>query len=93
VFLVVSYMRLVAGLRFAATVVAAAQLVYLVGFSYAFFWPGKTGLAVTIGAIVTLFVLMQATGKVNWHAVFASPAPQPSTPPPPLPTARLSTPE
>lgn len=85
VFLVVSYMRLVAGLRFAATVVAAAQLVYLVGFSYAFFWPGKTGLAVTIGAIVTLFVLMQATGKVNWHAVFAATAPQRPTTPPPLP--------
>ena len=28
----------------AATVVALAQLVFLVGFSYAFFWPGKTGL-------------------------------------------------
>jgi len=68
--LVVSYMRLVAGVKFAVIYVGAAQLVYLVGFSYAFFWVGKTGLTVTIGAIATLFVLMQATGKVDWSEVF-----------------------
>jgi len=70
VFLVVSYMRLVVGAKFAITYVAIAQMVYLVGFSYAFFWVGKTGLAVTIGAIATLFVLMQATAKLNWFEVF-----------------------
>ena len=31
---------------------------------------GKTGLTVTIGAIATLFVLMQATGKLDWAKVF-----------------------
>jgi len=71
--LVVSYMRLVVGVKFAVSYVAAAQLVYLVGFSYAFFWEGKTGLTVTIGAIATLFVLMMATGKVDWSAVFKRP--------------------
>ncbi len=71
VFLVVSYMRLVVGVKFALTYVAVAQLVYLVGFSYAFFWVGKTGLTVTIGAIATLFVLMQATGKLDWSEVFS----------------------
>ena len=71
VLLVVSYMRLVVGVKFAVTYVALAQLVYLVGFSYAFFWVGKTGLTVTIGAIATLFVLMQATGKLDWAKVFA----------------------
>lgn len=80
VFLVVSYMRLVVGVKFAATYVALAQMVYLVGFSYAFFWVGKTGLTVTIGAIVTLFVLMQATGKVNWAEVFKRSDP-PAAPP------------
>ena len=40
---------------------AAAQAVYLVAFSYAFFFEGLTGLAVTIGAVITLFVLMQTT--------------------------------
>ena len=68
--LVVSYMRLVAGVRFSLLYVGAAQLIYLVGFSYAFFWEGRTGLTVTIGAIATLFVLMQATGRVDWAQVF-----------------------
>ena len=45
-------------------------MVYLVGFSYAFFWVGMTGLALTIGAIATLFVLMQATGRIDWYEVF-----------------------
>ncbi|MHC4716643.1 MAG: inner membrane CreD family protein [Planctomycetota bacterium] len=84
--LVVTYMRLVAGVKFACTYVAAAQLVYLVGFSYAFFWTGWTGLTVVIGAIVTLFVLMQATGRVDWREVFRRPAP--AVPPiPPIPPA------
>src|SRR4029079_8533584 len=56
IFLVVSYLRIVAGRRFAFVEAALTQLVYLVGFSYAFFFQGFTGLAVTIGAIVTLFV-------------------------------------
>jgi hypothetical protein len=43
-----------------------AQLVFLVLFSYAFFFDGYTGLTVTIGAIVTLFVLMQVTSRVDW---------------------------
>jgi hypothetical protein len=50
----------------------AAQFVFLVLFSYAFFYEGYTGLTVTLGAIVTLFVLMQATARVDWAAVFAS---------------------
>jgi inner membrane protein involved in colicin E2 resistance len=66
VFLVISYLRLVAGLRFAALVAGGAQLVYLVLFSYAFFFRGYTGLAITIGAIVTLFLAMQATGRIRW---------------------------
>jgi hypothetical protein len=40
-------------------------------FSYAFFFEGFTGLAITIGAIVTLFVLMQMTAHVSWDAVFS----------------------
>ena len=46
VVLVVSYMRLVAGVKFAVVYVGAAQLVYLLGFSYAFFFPGWTGLTI-----------------------------------------------
>jgi len=40
-------------------------------FSYAFFFEGYTGLTVTAGAIVTLFVLMQLTAKVDWGVVLA----------------------
>jgi inner membrane protein involved in colicin E2 resistance len=68
--LVVSYLRLVAGMRFAVRRAGVAQLAFLVFFSYAFFFEGYTGLTVTIGSIVTLFVLMQATARVDWSAVF-----------------------
>jgi hypothetical protein len=64
--LVVSYMRSVVGERFAYFETAFAQLVYLVGFSYAFFFEGFAGLAVTLGSIVTLFVVMQLTAGINW---------------------------
>jgi inner membrane protein involved in colicin E2 resistance len=71
IFLVVSYLRLVVGLRFAAMEAGFAQLIYLVLFSYAFFFKGFTGLAVTIGSIVTLFIIMQMTGRINWEEKFA----------------------
>jgi hypothetical protein len=51
--------------------------VYLVGFSYAFFWVGMAGLTITIGAILTLAVLMQVTGRLDWGKVFASHKPAP----------------
>jgi len=72
VFLVVSYLRLVVGMRFATREAALAQFIYLVAFSYAFFLKGFTGLAITIGSIVTLFVVMQATGKIRWREKFAA---------------------
>jgi hypothetical protein len=72
IFLVVSYLRLVVGMRFALFEAGAMQLVYLVGFSYAFFLEGMTGLAITIGAILTLFLVMQWTGRVKWSEVFAA---------------------
>ena len=70
-FLVVSYLRLVVGIRFAAIEAGLAQFVYLVLFSYAFFFKGLTGLTITIGAIVTLFVVMQMTGRIRWSEKFA----------------------
>ncbi|MGO9540938.1 MAG: inner membrane CreD family protein [Terriglobales bacterium] len=70
--LVVTYLRLVVGLRFAALEAGTAQLIYLVLFSYAFFWKGFTGLAITIIAIITLFVVMQVTGRIRWSERFAA---------------------
>jgi inner membrane protein involved in colicin E2 resistance len=80
VFLVVSYLRLVVGMGFASREAALAQFVYLVMFSYAFFLKGFTGLAITIGSVLTLFVVMQMTGRIHWAEKFAvKSAPQPAT--------------
>ncbi len=70
-FLVVTYARLVVGMRFAALEAGLAQFIYLVLFSYAFFFKGFTGLAITIGSILTLFVVMQMTGRIRWEEKFA----------------------
>jgi inner membrane protein involved in colicin E2 resistance len=70
ILLVVSYLRLVVNLRFAMVDAGLSQLIYLVLFSYAFFFEGFTGLAVTIGAILTLFVVMQMTGRIKWEEKF-----------------------
>lgn len=87
VFLVISYLRLVVGIRFATREAAVAQFIYLVAFSYAFFLKGFTGLAITIGSILTLFVVMQATGKIRWREKFA-PQPSPEQFAPPAPTVQ-----
>ena len=69
--LVVSYLRLVAGPQFALVVAGIAQLVYQVGFSLAYFYEGYTGLSITILVIVTLFLIMQLTGRLSWSAVLS----------------------
>ncbi|CAN5268740.1 hypothetical protein BH18ACI2_BH18ACI2_24080 [soil metagenome] len=71
IFLVISYLRLVTGMRFAAREAGLAQFIYLLMFSYAFFFKGFTGLAITIGSILTLFVVMQITGRMRWAEKFA----------------------
>lgn len=76
--LVISYLRLVVGIRFAAVEAGIAQFVYLVLFSYAFFFKGLTGLAITIGSILTLFVVMQMTGRIRWSEKFANRNPAPA---------------
>jgi inner membrane protein involved in colicin E2 resistance len=72
--LVVSYLRLVVSASFAWREAAFAQAVYLIGFSLAHFWEGFTGLTVTVLAILTLFVLMQLTGRVRWSSVLGGTA-------------------
>jgi inner membrane protein involved in colicin E2 resistance len=79
IFLVVTYLRLVAGIRFAAFEGGIAQLIYLVVFSYAFFWKGYTGLSITVISIITLFVVMQATGRIRWSEKFARGTNPPAT--------------
>jgi inner membrane protein involved in colicin E2 resistance len=69
--LVVSYLRAVTGMRDALLKAGAAQAIFLVLFSYAFFFEGFTGLAITVGAIVTLFAMMQMTARLSWDDVFS----------------------
>lgn len=84
--LVVSYLRLVVSASFAWREAAFAQAVYLIGFSLAHFWEGFTGLTVTVLAILTLFVLMQLTGRVRWSSVLGgTPQAQPPVPAQPQP--------
>jgi hypothetical protein len=67
----VSYARLFVGWRLALREVGVSQVLYLVLFSVSFFWSGFTGLAITLGAILTLFVIMQITGKLDWDRTLA----------------------
>lgn len=72
--LVTSYLRLVVDSRFAFREAAAAQLVYQVGFALAHFWEGYTGLTVSVLATLTLFLVMQMTGRLKWSQLLAQPA-------------------
>ncbi|MBO0861429.1 MAG: inner membrane CreD family protein [Chloracidobacterium sp.] len=73
--LVVSYLRLAVGNRFAFIEAGVLQFVYLVLFSYTFFFERFTGLAITVLCILTLFVIMQFTGRIDWGALFRKGAP------------------
>jgi hypothetical protein len=64
--LVTSYARLFVGWRFALREIGISQFLYLVLFSFTFFWTGFTGLTITVGAIATLFLMMQITGRRRW---------------------------
>jgi hypothetical protein len=59
----VTYAQWLVGWRFALREMGLAQLVYLVGFSLTFLLKGFTGLSITVGAILTLFLMMQVTGR------------------------------
>ena len=69
--LVASYLRLVVGPRFALFEAGLAQLLYQVGFSLAHFYDGYTGLSITVLVILTLFLLMQLTGRLSWSVALA----------------------
>jgi hypothetical protein len=71
VLLAVGYLAVVVGKRRALLEIAISQVVFLVLFSYSFFFEGLTGLAITIGSVVTLGYFMARTAKVDWESVFA----------------------
>lgn len=71
VLLVVTYARLFVGWKFALREMGVAQALYLVLFSVTFLWKGFTGLSITVGAILSLFVMMQVTGRARWQVALA----------------------
>ena len=75
--LVMSYVRLFRSFWTALAVFALPELIYLVLFSATFFFEGYTGLAIAVLAVLTLFVIMQITGRVRWEDAFA---PKPAGP-------------
>ncbi len=88
VVLVISYLRLVVSARFAFVEAGLAQLIYLIGFSLAHFWDGFTGLTVTVLSIITLFVVMQLTGRIKWSEAMKRKGPNKPEPPAPVTAVR-----
>ncbi|MCB1232116.1 MAG: inner membrane CreD family protein [Verrucomicrobiae bacterium] len=78
--LVGGYLTAAVGFRF-ARIAAAAQFAYMVLFSYSFFFDGLTGITITIGAIITLALLMGFTAKTDWSEVLADVRPKRRTAP------------
>jgi hypothetical protein len=79
--LVSGYLLAVTGRQF-ARIAALAQFAFMVLFSYSFFFEGLTGLTITIGAIVTLALLMIVTARINWEEKFDSATLLAGLPPP-----------
>lgn len=77
--LVVAYTHAVSRGRLTALVIPA-QIAYMVLFSYSFFFDGLTGLVITIGAIITLALLMTFTARIDWSRTLQqAPPPIPRT--------------
>lgn len=70
VLLCVSYLRLAVSDRRTLVEAAVGQFVFLVLFSFSFFFEGSTGLAITIGAILTLAYFMFRTAHIDWAELF-----------------------
>ena len=68
--LTITYLRLFAPRLIAYVLAPVIQFVYLVVFSFSFFFDGTTGVIVTVCSVVTLFILMQITGRLDWNEVF-----------------------
>ena len=68
--LTITYLRIFTPAKMAYIYAPLTQIIYLIIFSYSFFFKGMTGLIVTICSVITLFILMQITAKVNWESIF-----------------------
>ncbi|MDJ0763910.1 MAG: inner membrane CreD family protein [Myxococcota bacterium] len=70
--LVFTYLKRLVGTRFALLEAGGSQLIYQVLFSLAHFFEGYTGLTITIGAILTLAVVMHLTTRLDWTEVLTN---------------------
>ncbi len=68
--LTITYLRAVTSRTMAYVYAPLTQFIYLIIFSYSFFFKGMTGVIVTICSVITLFILMQITARVNWEHIF-----------------------
>jgi len=73
--LVLGYLRVVVGQSRALFEIGVSQFVFLVLFAYSFFFEGYTGLAITIGSVLTLAYFMTKTAHVDWETVFVPKTP------------------
>lgn len=69
--LTVTYLRIFSPNKLSYVFAPLTQFIYLIIFSFSFFFKGMTGVIVTICSVITLFILMQTTAKVNWESVFS----------------------
>jgi hypothetical protein len=74
--LVIGYLMVVVGKNRALIEIALSQILFLVLFSYSFFFTGFTGLAITIGSVLTLAYFMIKTAHVDWDVVFPKKEPR-----------------
>lgn len=70
IILTITYLRLFTPKKMAFFIAPLCQLIFLIIFSFSFFLKGTTGITVTVCSVLTLFILMQITGKINWDEVF-----------------------
>ncbi len=77
ILLVSSYLRIFTPTKFAFVYSPIAQLVYLVAFAFSFFFKGTTGMILTVVSVLTLFLVMQITGRIDWAEVFRAGAKKP----------------
>ncbi len=68
--LCVTYLRLAIPDHRTLAEAAIGQFVFLVLFSFSFFFEGYTGLAITIGAVLTLAYFMFKTARIDWSGLF-----------------------
>jgi hypothetical protein len=74
------YLSLFVHDRRALVELTVSQLVFLVLFSFTFFFEGLTGLAIAVGSVITLGYFMARTGHVDWESAFRRPDRRPQPP-------------